>query len=158
MKRVWWGGAAAIVLIAACGGGGETTKAAYVQEANAICGDTARKLAAVEVPADDDVAGIPAAAAAVVAVQRQALEQLREIEAPKDDTIQIAKWIALVDQTIDQAEVSAESQRDGDITRAVVANVNGAALDERADEIARKYGLRRCVAAAEPPTTAAPAG
>jgi hypothetical protein len=56
-----------------------------------------------------------------------------------------------VDQTIDQAEMSAKSQQDGDIPRAVTANVNGAALDARADQIARSFGLKTCVQAAAPP-------
>ncbi len=73
---------------------------------------------------------------------------------PKADKAEIEKWIAIVDQTIDQAEVSAESQRDGDIARALTANINGAALDRRADDLARRYGLVTCVrATTAPPTT-----
>ena len=79
--------------------------------------------------------------------------RLRALQPPKKDRTEIAKWIALVDQTIDQAEVSAESQRDGDIPRALTANINGAALDRRADDLARSYGLVTCVQATTAPPT-----
>lgn len=96
---------------------------------------------------------MPATAANVVAVQRKALARLRALQPPKRDRSQITEWIALVDQTIDQADVSAEAQRNGDIARALTANINGAALDRRADELARNYGLDTCVQATTAPPT-----
>lgn len=148
-------GAAAMVLLAACGGGGGMTKADYVKRANATCADAAKQLAALHLPEADDVTSMPKAAASIVALERKALDRLRSIHPPRADRAEIAKWIALVDQTIDQAETSAASQRDGDIQRAVTANVNGAALDRRADQLARAYGLKRCVHAAVPPASSA---
>jgi hypothetical protein len=124
-----------------------------VREANSVCRNAAKQVAALELPAGADVADVPEAAMAVVKVQRAALERIRAIEVPAPDEAEIARWIALVDQTIDQAEVSAESQRDGDLNRAVAANVNGAALDHRADQLARRFGLRACVQAATAPTS-----
>jgi len=150
MRRVLVG-AALLALLAACGGSSGLSKADYVKQADAVCRDGAKQIAALEVPSD--VTGLPAAAARVVAVQRATLDRLRAIHPPKADKAQIAKWIALVDQTLDQAEMSASSQRRGDLQRAVTANANGAALDGRADEIARGYGLRTCVQAATAPTT-----
>lgn len=152
MRRVLVG-AALLVLLAACGGSSGLSKADYVRQANAVCRDGAKQIAALQIPDPDDVAGLPTAAARVVAVQRRTLDQLRAIHPPKGDKAEIAKWIALVDQTVDQAEVSASSQRDGDLKRAATANVNGAALDVRADELARGYGSRMCVQAATAPTT-----
>jgi hypothetical protein len=150
MKRALCG-ASVVLFVVACGGGGGTTRAEYVREANSVCRNAAKQVAALELPAGADVADVPAAAMAVVKVQRMALERIRAIDAPQPDEAEIAKWIALVDQTIDQAEVSAESQRDGDLTRAVTANVNGAALDHEADQLARRYGLRTCVLASDAP-------
>jgi hypothetical protein len=162
MRRAWVGGAAvAGLLLVACGGGGGMTRADYVKEANSVCRKAARDVAAIDANGSD-VEQLPKVAGEVVAVQRKALDQLKAIKVPKEDRTRITKWIALVDQTIDQAEVSAESQRSGDITRAMAANVNGAALDRRADELARAYGLGGCVRAATPPssttTTTVPAG
>lgn len=154
MRRAWVGGAvAAGLLLAACGGGGGLSKADYVQQANAVCRQAARNVAALDA-GRSDVEQLPKVAGEVVAVQRTALDKLKAIKAPKEDRTEIAKWIALVDQTIDQAEVSAQSQRSGDITRAIAANLNGAALDRRADQLARTYGLTRCVRAATPPSNA----
>jgi hypothetical protein len=147
------GAVTAGLLLAACGGGGGLSKAEYIARANGICRAAAKQVAALDAPGQSDVAQLPKVAGEVVAVQRKALDRLKAIKAPKEDRTEIAKWIALVDQTIDQAEVSAKSQRSGDITRAMAANLNGAALDKRADELARAYGLRRCVRAATPPTS-----
>jgi hypothetical protein len=163
MKRALVG-AAALVLLAACGGGGGVTKADYVKKANAVCHGAAKDFAALDIP-NGDISNLPKAAAQIVALQRKALDELEKIKPPKADRPKIAKWIALVDQTIDQAELSAKSQKDGDIPRAVTANSNGAELDARADDLARAYGLNQCVHAATPPestvstttTTAKPA-
>lgn len=162
MRRAWVGGAvAAGLLLVVCGGGGGLSKAGYVAQANAICRAAARNVAALDA-GGSDVEQLPQVVGEVVEVQRKALDKLRAIKAPNEDRTEIAKWIALVDQTIDQAEVSAQSQRAGDITRAMAANLNGAALDRRADQLARSYGVNRCVRAATPPstttTTTAPAG
>ena len=141
------------LLLAACGGGGGLSKADYVQQANAVCRQAAsegRRARRRPIRGRED---LPRSAAEVVAVQRTALDKLKAIKAPKEDRTEIAKWIALVDQTIDQAEVSAQSQQHGDITRAIAANTNGAALDRRADQLARSYGLTRCVRAATAPTS-----
>jgi hypothetical protein len=127
------------------------TKADYVKQANRVCRDAATAVAALKLPDTSDVTTIPKSAKEIVAVQRKALEKLQAIKPRKEDRQQITKWIALIDQTIDQAEVSAESQQTGDIQRAITANVNGAALDERADEIAKAFGLKTCVQAAAAP-------
>lgn len=156
MKRMGFGAAGAVLLmvaLVACGGGGGMTKAGYVKQANAICRDAAKQVAALRIPGRVDITDMPKAAANVVAVQRKAVDRLRAIKAPKPDRAELVRWIALVDQTIDQADVSAEAQKDGDIPRAITANANGAALDRRADEIARGYGLRMCVQAATAPAT-----
>lgn len=156
MKRALSGSAVALLLmLAACTGGDDgPTRAEFVHRANAVCRDGATRISLLRIPGRADVASMPQAAAGVVTVQRKALARLRAIEVPKQDRSQVARWIALVDQTIDQAELSAEAQREGDITRAAIANVNGAALDRRADRLARNYGLDVCVQAATPPPTA----
>jgi hypothetical protein len=127
------------------------TKAAYVKQANLVCHDAATSVAALKLPDTGDVSTVPKAAKEIVAVQRKALEQLKAIRPPKEERPEITKWIALVDQTIDQAEMSARAQQDGDIQRAITANVNGAALDARADQLAKAFGLKTCVQAAAPP-------
>jgi hypothetical protein len=149
--RAGFGIVALLVVLAACNGGEGTTRAEYLERANRVCRNGAKQIAALRIPGRADVESMPQAAAQVVAVQRQALARLRAIRPPKEDRNEVARWIALVDQTIDQAEVSAQSQRDGDIARALTANVNGAALDQRADELAEAFGLDSCTQAATPP-------
>jgi hypothetical protein len=140
-----------VFILSACDGGDGITRADYVRRANAVCRDGAKQVAVLQIPGRADVASMPRAAAEVVAVQRRSLARLKRIRPPKEARAEITKWIALVDQTIDQAEVSAESQRDGDISRALTANVNGTSLDQRADELAESLGLESCVQTATPP-------
>ncbi|HEY3722383.1 MAG TPA: hypothetical protein VGN59_03375 [Acidimicrobiia bacterium] len=153
MRRALVGAAVVVLVAAACGGGGGTSKADYVKQANAVCRAAAKQVAALRIPGRADVTAMPKVAAEVVAVQRRALDRLRAIKPPKVDRPEIAKWVALVDQTIDQADLSAAAQKHGEIQRAIAANANGSTLDRRADEIARAYGLRMCVQAASPPPT-----
>ena len=149
-------GVAVVALLAACGGSSGMTRADYVKRANRVCHEAATSVAALKLPDPSDVSTVPKAAKKIVEVQRDALEQLKSIRPPKEDRPDIAKWIALIDQTIDQAELSARSQQEGDIKRAITANVNGAALDARADELAKAFGLKTCVQAAAPPQASGP--
>jgi hypothetical protein len=142
---------ACVLALSACDDGGGTTRVDFVRQANAVCRTNARQIAVLEIPGRADVGSMPRAASEVVAVQRRSLDRLRDLEPPKQDREQVEKWIALVDQTLDQAELSANSQRDGDIQRAIAANANGASLDRRADAIAKRYGMTACVRAATPP-------
>ncbi len=144
-----------LALVAGCGGGSDgPTEAEFVRQANAVCRDGAAKVSLVRIPGRADVTSMPQAAAQVVAIQRHELDRLRALTAPKKDRTAVESWIALVDQTLDQADLSARAQRDGDISRALRANLNGAALDRRADELAHRYGLAACVrATTAPPTT-----
>jgi hypothetical protein len=144
--------AACAVVVGACGGGSdELTKAEFRREANRVCRASATRIRAVESPDPADAAAIARAGSRVVAIQRRALEELRDLEPPKDMEAQVTKWLALVDQTLDQARASVRAQREGDTAAAVTANGHGATLDARADEIASRYGLSACGAAT--PTT-----
>ena len=120
------------------GGAARLSKADYGKQANGVCRDGEAGRGAAD-PRVADVTSMPEVARWSACNARLCV-CLRTIRPPKQDRSEIAKWIALVDQTIDQAEVSAKSQRDGDIQRAVTANANGAALDRRADELAQAYG------------------
>jgi len=64
---------------------GGTSKADYVKQANAVCRDAAKQVAALRIPARADIASMPKAAANVVAVQRKAVDRLRAIKPPKQD-------------------------------------------------------------------------
>ena len=140
-----------VALLAACGGSSGMTKADYVKQANRVCHDAATAVAALKLSDTSDVTTIPKAAKKIVVAERAALKRLKAIRPPKEDRPEINKWVALIDQTIDQAELSAEFQQDGVIQRAVTANDNGAALDARADQIAKAFGLKTCVQAAAAP-------
>lgn len=91
---------------------------------------------------------LASASAAVVGIQRRALSRLRGLVAPTADRTTITEWLALVDQTLGQSDASVRAQRTGDVQAALRANTNGEALDRRADDLARGYGITDCVQAA----------
>lgn len=148
-----------LVVLAACafsigacnGGSGELTKSEFRRETNRICRASAARIRALESPDPADPEAISRAGRRIVAIQRRALEELRDLKPPKESAEEITKWLALVDQTLDQATASVRAQEEGDTEAAVTANGHGATLDARADEIATRYGLSACGAAT--PTT-----
>lgn len=142
------------VVPAACGGGKSTlTRAQYIRQADAICRKAAKQVQRVAAPEGSSEAELASAAAKIVAAQRAALDELEALSAPSEPAETVPKWIALVDQTLDQADASVRAQRKGDVAAAVRANTNGEVLDGRADELARGYGMHVCVSAAAPPTS-----
>ena len=142
-----------IATVAACGGGGgELTRVEYVRRANAVCRDAAQAVEDLRVPRTADGDALVSASAAVVQIQRRALERLRELSAPTADRAALTRWLALVDQTLDQSDASVRAQRSGDVQAALTANANGEVLDRQADELARRYGLTSCVQAGSVPT------
>jgi hypothetical protein len=141
--------AGTVVMGAACGGGsGDLTKAEYVRAANRVCREAAAQVRALKAPDPGDSVAVARAGARVVAIQRTALTELEQLRPPGADRARITEWTALVDQTLDQATAAVAALRSGDTAAAVTANQHGATLDERADEIARRYGIGACVAAA----------
>jgi len=140
--------AAFVVSVGACGGGdGSLTRAEYTREANHICRAAAAQVRTVKPPDPADPAAVARAGAHVVAIQRRALVRLRGLRPPDADEPQLVRWVALVDQTLDQADASVAAQRKDDAGAAITANQHGAMLDARADQIARRYGLTSCGAA-----------
>ena len=137
------------VLGAACGGGSSSvTRREYIHRADAVCREAAKQVLRVSAPKGSSESEIGRAAARIVAAQRRALAELKALPEPSEPSGTVTKWIALVDQTLDQADASVRAQQRGDVTTALRANQHGAVLDGRADELARGYGMRVCVSAA----------
>jgi hypothetical protein len=139
---------ACAVVGAGCGGGsGELSRAEYVRAANRVCRAASTRVQAVRAPDPGDPDAVGRAGSRVVQIQRRALTQLEALKPPAADRAGLVKWIALVDQTLDQARASVRAQRAGDNAAAVTANQHGTMLDARADQIAGRYGLAACGAA-----------
>ena len=128
-----------------------------------MCRDAAKQVAALRIPSRADVARDARGRGRRRRGAAHALGQLHAIKPPKPDRTEIAKWVALVDQTIDQADLSAAAQKDGEIQR----GDHGQRERRRPRSSSRRdraaYGLRMCVQAAAPPpststTTSAKAG
>ena len=135
---------AATSLCGACGGDGPLSHHAHAREASQIC----RRLSA---HADDTV--LPdfdrprdAARAIEQEVERQrgVLAELRDLEPPKVETTAVVRWLALIDQLLDEAELMVDQLRGDDPARALETAARLAALDARGRMLAREQDIHPC--------------
>jgi hypothetical protein len=138
------GGAAAMALIVAgCGGdSAPLTKAAFVEQANSICKQGRRELAAALKEAGSENAQgsgssssdaeIEAVVTAVAMPQVQGMiEELSDLNPPKRDRKQVAAVVAGFEEGVEKSEANPGSALDG--SAFIVA-----------DERAEAYGLTEC--------------
>lgn len=130
--------------LGACGAGGGVTHAEYVRAAAGLCRHAAREVAAVPAPDPGDPRSVAKAASMTIAAQRRALAGLRRLPTPSAERDQLVRWLALVDQTLDEDDRSTRAQSDGDLAAATEANANGRLLAQRAASLAKAVGLADC--------------
>jgi hypothetical protein len=97
------------------------------------------------VPTDADAAALAKFGSRSIAIQRDALRRIQQLDAPAADEPRVGEWLDLVGQTLDRAETSLAAQRDGDLGVAATSNAQGSASAAQADAIARELGLAACV-------------
>jgi hypothetical protein len=77
-----------------------------------------------------------------ITAQRSALADLRDLEAPKAERSEVEKWLAVVDQMLDEAELAEASTDGGDSFTAAEASQRATELDGRAVTLAHRLGVR----------------
>lgn len=138
--------AMAVVWGAACGGGGTSTldKPALIQRADALCAKSNRAISAMPPGNPSDPESLLTTATKVLALQRDELRELRRLRPPRADRPVIERWLALVDQTLDEGDAVVRATRAEDQQAIDAASQRANELDARAREIATHYGLRQC--------------
>ena len=145
-----------LVLATGCqgGGGGEAlTKADFVAQANRICADANRRIAALPAPDIASPTATPDTIAEVVRIQRAAVAELRELVPPASDVPAIREWLGLVDEVLDHADEARRALERDNREVVNVANAAGRTAQQQADELGRLYGATKCAEEQVEPTT-----
>ena len=130
--------AAAGLLLAGCGGSGKPTKAQYVAKANAECAALARSLNTI----GGRQATFQQALVESVRAKEQANKRLHAIELPADSGVP-SQWLHSRDLAVTAASALLNTRPRSAQRRTLGAQY--AAATEKAEGIARSYGLTACV-------------
>jgi len=134
-----------VLALAGCGGGtGRLSAPDYAREASELCRRGNRAVARVEMPPLRAVHDAARAMARIVVVQRGTIDDLREVRPPEalSDTVQ--KWIALLDQAVDELELMGTRLRAGDVDEALEYGAKATTLLDRARVVVAPLRVTSC--------------
>lgn len=132
------------IALGACGGGERLGPRAYAEHASKICRVATRHAQDVDVPAFTRPARAAAAIDALVAEQRGTLAELRDLKPEKERIAALNRWLALLDQMLDEADLVVVQLQSADPTAASESAQRVAALEERSAELARTHDITPC--------------
>ncbi len=132
-----------VVLASACGGGGGTSKEEFIDEADAICADANREVAALG-PNPARPKPLAAHVTKVHAIVVRRLQELRGLERPEGDEDEIEQILGRF-----EAAASGLAETVGALQRGMPARVpeltrQTASAAIEGQRLANAYGLRAC--------------
>ena len=133
----------AAVLLAGCGAGNPgLPKAEWIARADKICANARDDIAAL--PRPGTLAEVGAYATKTLKISERELAELRNLNEPRADRDTVAKMLQFVEDGIHATERVEKAAKNGDAEAATSAidEVNG--LTDRANKLARDYGLKVC--------------
>ena len=133
----------AAVLLAGCGAGNPgLPKAEWITRADKICATARDDIAAL--PRPGTLAEVGAYATKTRKIAERELGALRNLDAPRTDRDTVMKMLQFVEDGIHATERVEKAAKNGDAEAATSAidEVNG--LTDRANKLARDYGLQVC--------------
>ena len=136
-----------VVAISACGSDDAPTKAAYVEDANAICVDVnveRERVAAATFSSTTEppsVEEMQAFAAAFAPIFRDKLDELRDLTAPRGDEQAVKD---LTDAAAKLADGIEQLATDPELARRMLETDTDVPGSEEADRLAAEYGLTKC--------------
>ncbi len=77
----------------------------------------------------------------LVAIGRDALDELRSTEPPKNGEHKVDEWLATLEQVLNEGDYASSLLRKGDRAAAVEAARRAGVLAERAHTLARTFGV-----------------
>jgi hypothetical protein len=128
----------------ACGGDGQLSHHAHAREASELCRRQTRHAHTTDLPNLDRPHDAARAIERAVERQRVVLEALQDLDPPTVERTAIARWLALIDQLLDQADLMVQQLRRGDHGAASETAARVAALDARGSELARHHDITPC--------------
>lgn len=134
-----------VVVVAACGGGGSRLSSRdYVKASSAVCARANRDVARIDVARLARMGRADRAAVRIVAIHREAVDDLRALKPPKVYEARAHLWIALVDQSLDELDAMRDALRSGAKGDAKMYATNAVALSRRARTVAGRDGITAC--------------
>lgn len=137
------------LLLAACGGG-DDEKAAYVEQANAVCEDARAEFEALTVPTTPD--GFAPYAEQLVEVVEKAQTELNGLTPPADDRQELEERVLTpFAGLVDEGKEFAEQVRaaDGDQAKLLSLLSKRPSADDIDTDYLREYGAETCADAIE---------
>jgi hypothetical protein len=146
---------AALLVAAACSGSGSRlSKQSYIDRAGQICAAANTKIRRLPHPDLTDPQATTDTIRRLLAIQHAELDDLRSLEPPAIDEPTAKKWLGLVNKALDEAAAALAALERSDRNGVNQANTRGSQAQLQADDLARGYGINRCVASQQtPPTT-----
>lgn len=144
MVRVLTAVVLAACICGACGGDGPLSHHAHAREASELCRRESRVADGTDLPSLDRPEEAARAIERAVQRQRTVLADLRELAPPKVEEGAIERWLALIDQMLDEADLMVRQLRRGDHAAASDTAARVAALDARSAELARRNDIAAC--------------
>jgi len=134
-----------VVVLGACGGSGSRLSTRdYVRTSSTVCARANRDVRRIDVERLARTGRIDHVAVRIVAIHREAVEDLRELRPPKAYESIARLWIALVDQALDEVDSMRNALRTGATAEARMYAAHAVALSRRARAVAGGYGITAC--------------
>jgi hypothetical protein len=134
-----------MITLGGCGGGNDRLSAPdYAREASAVCRRGNRAVVRIEIPPLTDSRAASRAVGRVVVVQRDTIDDLRDVRPPESLAPTVQKWIALLDQGADELELMGVHLRASRTTEAADYGAKATTLLERAREVAGTLRVTAC--------------
>ena len=127
-----------------CGGTSDLTRSEYARAASRICRAATTRTAALDVPGLERAMAAARAIGTIVHAHRRALEALSELDGPKRDRPRVGRWLATIDQVLDEADLAREELEKGDVYAAAAAATRAARLGSHSVELGRAYDIQSC--------------
>jgi hypothetical protein len=131
--------------LSACGGGGPPlTHREFARDVARICRRANARVDRIDVPTISTPRQAADAFERIEVTERAALVELRRLVPPKGVTADVEKWLAVLDQMLDEVAVVRDALRRGDVFSALETAARAMTLDERARDLARALRVQPC--------------
>jgi hypothetical protein len=134
-----------VMVVGGCAGGSDRLSAPeYAREVSDVCRRGNRAVAHIEIPSLTSEHDASRAMARVVVVQRDTIDELRDVRPPDSLAASVQKWIALLDQGADELELMSIRLRAGRTPEAVEYGAKATTLLDRARELIAPLHVTSC--------------
>jgi hypothetical protein len=124
--------------------GAEVTRAAWAEDANAICVETNEQVNALGLAQATTPEEVVTIIATVDPILSDAVERFRSLEPPTGDEVSVERMIGLNEQSLTSFRSAASSFSAGDVATGYSLIEQAIAADQRWSEIARQLGADEC--------------